>query len=171
MIISATQTEYGHNANATYVNTQQISSDFRQLNVGSPLHVPVLNYLHNLQLKVDSFVRHSVCGRGIYTLKELETDVVCMLNTFALCPLDTRTFDDHGQQPDSNDLDSDGVYDSDSQDLSNSSDRGGNQGRLTNIDAQQHPAVCFCEFGVGSLFAHPIVERLFGPIPKVVQCS
>ena len=135
--------------------------DFSQLNVGSPIDLPVLRYLHTLQQKVDSFIYHSICGRCIYTLKELQADVVCMLNTFALCPLDTRTYDEDGHQ-------SDGVYDSDSHD-SPEYDGGGNRCMSKKSDSQQKPAVCFREFGVGCLFAHPIVERLFGPIPRQVQ--
>ena len=89
-----------------------------------------------------------------------------MLNAFALCPLDTRIFDEDALQSESNQ--SDGVYDSDEEDLFERCDRGGNQCRFKNDSRQQAPS-SFREFGVGCLFAHPSGERLFGPIPRQVQ--
>ena len=129
------------------------------------MNVPVLRYLHSLEQKVDSFIYHSVCGRGIYTLKELEIDVVCMLNAFAIYPLNAREFGDDGMESDSNN--SDEVYDSDPQDNSGEYGRQGPYGG-TKGDSQQQPATRFRDFGVGSLFVHPIVQKYFGPIPNEV---
>ena len=116
----------------------------------TPLCIPCLKFLWEMQSKVDKFILAFLGMRSIATLQDLEVELIAMLKSFCMPTL--SQFEPRSSNPEEIDLDEDESTPSN----------------------QECVVKTFSNFGLGSLLRHPLVLTNFAPpahLTSVPACS